>query len=363
MLMKNQYINFCERNFGLDFLRATAILMVLISHGRTFLPEFEYRDYLGVFGFLGVELFFVLSGFLLGSILFKDFAIKEFTFKTLKQFWIRRWFRTLPLYFIFLLLNIFVLQYFFGEKEWSWTYFFFLQNFTTPHPSMMGEAWSLSVEEWFYISFPLILFGALAFFEDKKHGFFILTLSYVLIFTNLRIYFAFDPNLNWDSGVRKIVTLRLDSIGYGVLAAYFMLNHKEIVEKYNSKFFIIGVITLISTAVIFFYFKSTSLDTFFVKAFMFSMASISFALLIFKIIKLTVGNKILANTITKISLYSYSAYLLHLSVVIPLFKSFEIHKELPILTFFVYILTVFFISSYIYIYIEKPIMDLREKFK
>ena len=139
MSQKKQILNSEYRNFGLDFIRATAILMVLVSHGRTFLPEFEYRDYLGVFGFLGVELFFVLSGFLLGSILFKEFALRDYGFNTLKQFWIRRWFRTLPLYFIFVLLNIFLLQHFFGQKEWSWTYFLFLQNFTTPHPSIVSS--------------------------------------------------------------------------------------------------------------------------------------------------------------------------------------------------------------------------------
>lgn len=345
--------NIKSRNLGLDLLRGIAILMVLVSHGRTFLPEFTYRDYLGVFGFLGVELFFVLSGFLLGGILFKEFALKTYTINTLKQFWIRRWFRTLPLYFIFLLLNILVLQHFFGEKEWTWTYFLFLQNFITPHPAMMGEAWSLSVEEWFYISFPLTLFGLLFFFEDKKKGFLFLTLLYVLLFTVIRIYFAFEPNLNWDYGVRKIVTLRLDSIGYGVLAIYFMLNYKDFITRNSDKFFILGLILFLLTATTFFYFRSTSLDTFFVRAFMFPMASLSFALIMLKIVEFDLKNKFISSTITKISLYSYSAYLLHLSVIIPLFKSFEIHKELPILTFIVYILTVFYISSYIYIYILK----------
>lgn len=352
-MIKNFSINLKQRNFGLDLLRATAILMVLVSHGRVFLPEFGYKDYLGVFGFLGVELFFVLSGFLLGSILFKEFALKTYTLDTLKQFWIRRWFRTLPLYFIFLILNIFVLQYFFGEKEWTWTYFFFLQNFITPHPSMMGEAWSLSVEEWFYISFPLLLFCLLIFFKDKKRGFFLLTLFYVIFFTFLRIYFAIEPNLDWDYRVRKIVTLRLDSIGYGVLTVYFMINYQEFINKNNNKFFYIGLIIFTSTLIMFFYFKSTTLDSFFPRAFIFSIASLGFALIIIKVVEFDISNMFFVNIIKKMSLYSYSAYLLHLSVIIPLFKSFEIHKELPILTFIAYILTVFFISSYIYIYILK----------
>lgn len=345
-----------NRNIGLDLIRASAILMVLISHGRTFLPEFPYRDYLGIFGFLGVELFFVLSGFLLGSILFKEFALKSFSFATLKHFWIRRWFRTLPLYFIFLFLNIFVLQYFFGQQEWNWNYFLFLQNFVTPHPALMGEAWSLSVEEWFYISFPLVLFGLLILFKDKKQGFLFITVSYVLIFTVFRIYVSLEPTLDWDAGVRKIVTLRLDSIGYGVLIAYFNLTYKEATKKYHNKIFLFGFISIIITIILFFYFKSTSLNTFFARAFLFSMASFGFALIILKATNFHTQHKLLINILTKMSLYSYSAYLLHLSVIIPLFKSFAIHKEIPILTFIVYILTVFSISSYIYIYILKSLL-------
>lgn len=345
-----------NRNIGLDLIRASAILMVLISHGRTFLPEFPYRDYLGIFGFLGVELFFVLSGFLLGTILFKEFTLKRFSFATLKHFWMRRWFRTLPLYFIFLLLNIFVLQYFFGKQEWNWNYFLFLQNFVTPHPALMEEAWSLSVEEWFYISFSLVLFGLLAFFNDKKKGFLFITVSYVLIFTLFRIYVSLEPTLDWDSGVRKIVIFRLDSIGYGVLIAYFNLTYKEAIEKYHKKIFIFGFIGIIFTMILFFYFKSTSLNTFLARAFLFSMASFGFALIILKATNFHTQNKLLINIVTKMSLYSYSAYLLHLSVIIPLFKSFAIHKEIPIITFIVYVLTVFFMSSYIYIYILKSLL-------
>ncbi|WP_368031182.1 acyltransferase family protein [Arcobacter sp. s6] len=340
-------LKYQNRNLGLDLLRSIAILMVLVSHGRIFLPEFAYRDDLGVFGFLGVELFFVLSGFLLGSILFKEFALKEYTFKTLKQFWIRRWFRTLPLYFIFLFLNIFVLQYFFGEKNWNWSYFLFSQNLFSSHPSMMPEAWSLSVEEWFYISFPLILFGLLSLFKNKNQGFLILTICYVLIFTIFRNYFAFDQNLDWDVNVRKIVTLRLDSIGYGVLIAYFVLNHKKIVVKYNNKFFIIGVVVILSAIFLFFYFKGTTLNNFFMKSYLFSIVSLGFALIIFKTTNLQIPNNFIRSIITKMSLYSYSAYLVHLSIIIPFFK---FTQNVPILTFIIYILSVFFISSYIYIY-------------
>lgn len=336
-----------NRNIGLDIIRATAILMVLISHGRTFLPEFTYRDYLGVFGFLGVELFFVLSGFLLGGILFKQFALKDYSVNTLKYFWIRRWFRTLPLYFIFLLLNICVLQYSFGAKEWNWAYFFFLQNFITPHPSLMPEAWSLAVEEWFYISFPLVLFLLLKFFKNKMRGFLILTIGYIVFFSIMRIYFAIIPNLDWDGDVRKIVTLRLDAIGFGVLSAYLCFYYKAVIAKYKNYILAFGIILILVIIGTFFYFKHITLNTFFTRAFLFPMVSLSFALLILRANFLSITNEFVKNQIVKISLYSYSAYLVHLSVIIPTFKSFEIVKKFEISTFCIFLIITLWVSSYL----------------
>ncbi|WP_421158810.1 acyltransferase family protein [Aeromonas dhakensis] len=62
--------NFSKANRWLDICRASAILLVLLSHGRRLLfPIFPDAQFLKFGGFLGVEIFFVLSGFLIGSIL------------------------------------------------------------------------------------------------------------------------------------------------------------------------------------------------------------------------------------------------------------------------------------------------------
>src|ERR1039458_8648984 len=87
-----------RRNFGLDALRAAAIMMVLLCHMTGALK------FLGIYG---VELFFVLSGFLIGDILIRSAARKgRFEFKDLTEFWTRRWFRTLPNYYWFLALYL-----------------------------------------------------------------------------------------------------------------------------------------------------------------------------------------------------------------------------------------------------------------
>ncbi len=101
-----------DRIFGFDILRACAIIFVVAVHGRflvegTFLYDFPYLIFAD-----GVDLFFVLSGFLIGTILLKEISTsKSFTFSQLTNFWKRRWFRTLPNYYLILLVNVIIVKY------------------------------------------------------------------------------------------------------------------------------------------------------------------------------------------------------------------------------------------------------------
>src|SRR5659263_324332 len=91
-----------SRIFGLDILRALAIMFVVIEYGSYLLPQ-KLRTISDFFVFDGVSIFFVLSGFLIGGILIKLIDKNGFNFSILKTFWIRRWYRTLPNYFLILI--------------------------------------------------------------------------------------------------------------------------------------------------------------------------------------------------------------------------------------------------------------------
>ena len=158
-----------HRIYGLDLLRASAIVFVMISHGDIYSHHILDERYCRYLMWDGVGLFFVLSGFLIGSILINTVLLAEFSFKTLVQFWLQRWFRTLPLYY--LVLTVLVLLYFISHHILPpnvLAYYTFSQCFAWPHPLFFGEAWSLAVEEWFYILFPLGVFVFLRLRGDKK---------------------------------------------------------------------------------------------------------------------------------------------------------------------------------------------------
>ena len=135
-------------------MRATAITLVLLAH---LAGPF---DSLGV---IGVELFFVLSGFLIGGILI-DLAETSppLAGAAVRTFWVRRWMRTLPAYYLFL---VFFLWWDPASPELSigdrfWHYGFFVQNLAWPCPWFFAVSWSLAVEEWFYVLLPVAIFVA-----------------------------------------------------------------------------------------------------------------------------------------------------------------------------------------------------------
>jgi len=210
------------RNFGLDLCRSIAILSVICGHmlGHS-LPHPELAN-LSFIGMFGVDLFFCLSGFLIGRILIKSSQSWHLTPQSgLFKFWYRRWMRTLPLYFFFLIIWL----------KWDWQgastlseqlpYLFFSQNLAWPMTDFYLLTWSLAVEEWFYYLFPLLLLGVIGFGGNNRQGITIAIIVFIIAPFFARIFFA-DQIVgltNFDEGIRHIVIFRLDAIGFGVIMA------------------------------------------------------------------------------------------------------------------------------------------------
>jgi peptidoglycan/LPS O-acetylase OafA/YrhL len=136
-------------NGSLDVLRALAIAAVLACHIiGSFVPGSTLTRATSLGGH-GVDLFFVLSGWLLGRQLYREIGATSAI--DLKRFWTRRWLRTLPAYYA-MLFAIAVGLILKGKSDLlDWRYIVFLQNYLVEMP-FFGVSWSLCVEEHFYLA-------------------------------------------------------------------------------------------------------------------------------------------------------------------------------------------------------------------
>lgn len=210
------------RNAWLDACRALAILLVLLSHGRFFLREqFAAAELLRFGGFLGVELFFVLSGFLIGGILLALMQGAE-SRPWRNGFWARRWLRTLPNYYLFLALNLLLARLLVRPAELGdlWRYLVFAQNLAWPSGSFFTESWSLAVEEVFYLGFPLLILGLTRLCGGDTDRAVVLAALCVIGGTLLARLFAAGDAASWDEDIRKVTLFRLDALMFGVLLAW-----------------------------------------------------------------------------------------------------------------------------------------------
>ena len=143
---------------GLDTLRATAILWVMLFHLQTQLPP--ALEPIAQYGWMGVDLFFVLSGYLIGSQLAKPFALGRKPL--LVEFYRRRALRILPAYLAVLLLYC-VWPAWREQPGLSppWQFLTFTLNYFIDYAQnpAFSHAWSLCVEEHFYLLLPLLLFA------------------------------------------------------------------------------------------------------------------------------------------------------------------------------------------------------------
>lgn len=338
-----------KRVFGLDFARASAILFVLLSH---FFKNFE------ILGFFGVELFFALSGYLLGQIMWRIFD-KGISVEVVFNFWQRRWFRTIPNYFLFLFLMI--PFHFYVKKdpiEWSVIseYFYFGQNLLKASSGFYAISWSLCVEEWFYLLFPIpiFLFRKMGFKNINSFCFTIL-LFYVSCFI-IKNYLLASGIHN----IRMVALGRLDAITSGVLVAVIKLN---IDKKKINGMALLGLLLLLTSFGLMLFSKKDSSES----NLLLSLVPLSFSFLLPKIEQLKFPEKkfgFIRNAVTNLSLWSYSIYLSHIPILFTLYyltdgltTSLFMKIVVKILGFILTIL----VSKWLFVYFETPLTNKRPK--
>src|SRR6478672_3868002 len=146
------------RQHGLDLVRATAISAVMLYHAKTMMLAPSSAPWPIGFGWMGVDLFFVLSGFLIAGQLLKPWA--SGTRPDYGRFFLRRALRTIPAFAV-----VVMIYFAFSQLRETpniqpfWQFATFTENllFDPTAPKAFDQVWSLCVEEQFYLLFPLAL--------------------------------------------------------------------------------------------------------------------------------------------------------------------------------------------------------------
>lgn len=365
-----------DRVYGLDILRALSILFVVYTHGTYMLASLAPLWVLNLPTLDGVTMFFVLSGFLIGGILIRTLETRPASRATLVNFWIRRWFRTLPNYYLVLLLLV-GYHMLFKELDVSRvaSYFLFVQNFAWAHPGFFPEAWTLAVEEWFYVLVPLCLFLGVGVLGARPRQT-VLLVALAVILGSLAIRygrFAGMESVNffqWDLQFRKQVVTRLDSLIFGVLGAWFYYYYEAFWFRYRKPAFFLGMVLLLiyKATFVLMVVNSWSMGMYYC-VFSFSLVSFGIALLLPLLSHLKHGEGLWFRLITLTSLISYSMYLIHFNLVQHIVLPHLIEwvpfslegQSLALTRFALYWVLCFAGSMLLYKYFELPTTALRNK--
>jgi len=346
------------RVFGLDCIRAVAVTVVLVAHASEALdPAFQAPRAFETLAVIGVELFFVLSGFLIGGIIIDTVRTDG---RWLANFWLRRWLRTFPNYFVFLALNVVLFRIAYRRWPTFAPFVVFAQALAWPHPQFFNEAWSLAIEEVFYLLAPMVAMAALPLGRYPRRVLAALVVAVVAIGA-VRLGYVLHGNPGWDMGVRKVTLIRLDCIVFGVIPAYVC--RRWSVGRAARRGVAVGGLAVAGWATRLFVIGSVAANPV-VRALFFSLIPAGFAALLPLAAELD-GASVpltLREAISRLALWSYSLYLTNLPVE-RLMYALHLDPRTPgraVVTFVVVMIVAVAWAAANYRWLERPIMDRRD---
>lgn len=343
---------------GLNGIRAVAVILVIISH------RFPINNFVHIFplGGFGVDIFFVLSGFLISRILF--FQIKSIennssnNLKIIKNFILRRCIRIFPIYYL-LLFFLYLTKGIIGndfQENFKW-YFFYCANYLNFNESRwfgaLAHLWSLSVEEQFYIFWPLLLV-----FVFRNRILFLIC-SIIIIGTIAPFFYH---------GFVNILTIScINAFGIGALLSFveiFEPSYEVLFLKITSYIFIPILLLIFVNYII------VPIPYFSERLAISLLAIFIIAICRYNPDSYLVTNILDSKPLNFIGIISYGIYLYH--NIVPKYWVWAIHKigfvtpstinEFSYLEFFIQTFVIVGISYLSWILIEKPILKFKEKF-
>ena len=350
-----------------DALRFFAFLKVFLLH----LPitAFPVFNFLKAGGGIGVQFFFMLSGFLITYIIYEEKQRQGYL--NLKKFYARRLLRIWPLYYLAVVfayltpLLVSALGFQVSDEGYTpdpWFSFTFLENYkmilTRDHPNVapLTVLWSLCIEEHFYL-----VWGILLYFVKLKRLPWVIFGAIIIANTSRIIFIA--------NGIPTIEILtNIDLFAYGAIPAYLLLHYPERFDKFIPAItfwlkFLFGIL-LLAAVLLFPHYKapySEIIST--------AILGILFSILVCLIIPVKTNFRIAENNIfSRLGIFTFGLYVFHTVVIGVLnlvFKKLSFSLELPFYAFLFSLLALgitIIVSMLSYYFFEKPFLQLKKYF-
>ena len=306
-----------ERNQSLDVLRAFAVLGVLGFH-------LEYYPLWTRSGWIGVDLFFVLSGFLISGLLFQEY--KDTGGIKIRRFLFRRGLKIWPSYYLLLIAVgiVYLLDHSVMSRTQLLSNLFVVQNYVPLDKNyfILAHTWTLAVEEHFYLLLPL-LFAVLISRGSKQNRFRsipVLSLAIAIVCLSFRV-FALKPwHLAWATH------MRIDALFGGVTLGYLRHFKQQWFTRLTGNYSLVIAVLFISPAVLFEQADHR------MQSFGLTSLALGFIFLVAWAVVRVPSNEAFIY-VARIGSYSYSIYLWHTVFV----DFFLLYRPVSLLTFWLYI--------------------------
>ncbi|MCC6582620.1 MAG: acyltransferase [Chitinophagales bacterium] len=364
-----------RRYFGFDIVRAFSVILVMHMHFLQLTAGIIGLDYQKIPFPDPVDMFFVCSGFLIGYHHLKDIhKLDKITPKYTARFLVMRWVRTLPSYY--LILTFLVLLTILVTKKFDIPVgnYVFTHNLFNYHVKFYSETWTISIEEWFYFTFPIIFYFITNFLKlNKKKSFISIVLLYIVVCNFLKIYYYYhvfpDHTFLQYAKFKEIVVLRMDTIAVGLLAAYVCFFYQDFWHNNRYKFLVIGLIIYLANMAYYWLTANKYVEgeftIFYFFTFYYLLSPIGFMLFLPCLKTIKFKNNFVNHFILFTSNISYSMFLLHgtffiLVIILLRIIGFNAAKHIFI-SYVVWISMAYVLSYLFYIKFEVKVMNMRSK--
>jgi peptidoglycan/LPS O-acetylase OafA/YrhL len=308
-----------SRIHGLDTLRALAIVLVFMYHYMVFVSANDTFGFLSRIGWVGVDLFFALSGYLIGNQILA--GLRDSRGFSLTNFYTRRLLRTLPNYYVLLALYA-LWPWFRGERELPplWKFLTFTQNLFLQPGTAFSHAWSLCIEEQFYMVLPALAVMVAAMRGARTIAWLLVAFSFIAgmaIRAWCWAHYVGDSaqgELNYMKYIYYSSFCRFDELVAGVALALLKNHHGALWRRITAHGNATGALGLLATGATFACWLADDRGIA-MTVFGYPMLAVSFALLIVAAVsERSVLRSARVPGAASLALWSYAIYLTHKQV-------------------------------------------------